>query len=321
MLAYIGRRLAQVIPLLLVLTIIVFVLINLAPYDVADAYVKPGADEATKAAVRARMGLDQPVWVQYWSWLSNVFQGNLGNSLVNGSSIADELARRVPNTLILVAPAYLTALILAIVLGLIAGSRKGSLLDRIIDSICSVGMATPTFWFALIVIFVLGYLTRSFPIIGMHSIGKEGDVGDLIAHLVMPFIVLTVAFFPDLTRYVRSSTITQLDEDYVTVQRAYGASTGFILTRHVSRNILLPIITQLGLAIPVLVTGAIVTESIFSWPGVGQYILTATAALDYPVILAVLLLSAVLVMLGNLLADVLYVWADPRIRLAKKVTK
>lgn len=318
MLGFIARRLAQVIPLLLVLTIIVFVLIHLAPYDVVDSYVTPSMSDEQVAAVRERLGLNEPVWVQYGAWLGNVLQGNLGNSLVNGLPIAGELATRVPNTILLVGPAYLTALVLAIVLGLLAGSRKGGALDRIIDSICSVGIATPTFWFALLVMFLFGYVLRMFPIFGMYTIGKEGNVGDLLLHMAMPYLVLVVAFFPDLTRYVRSSTITQLDEEYVQVQKAYGASRSFILTRHVSRNILLPIITQLGLAIPLLVTGAIVTESIFAWPGVGLYILSATSSLDFPVILAVLLLSAVLVLLGNLLADVLYVAADPRIRLAKK---
>lgn len=318
MLGFIARRLAQVIPLLLVLSMVVFLLIHLAPYDVVDSYTTPAMSDETVAAIRERLGLNEPVWVQYGAWLWNVLQGNFGNSLATGLPIGDELARRIPNTIILVAPAYVTALILAIVLGLAAGSRKGSLLDRTIDGISSVGIATPSFWFALLVMFVFGYVLRLFPVFGMHSIGKEGDIGDLLLHLAMPYLVLVVAFFPDLTRYVRSSTITQLDEDYVQVQKAYGASNGFILRRHVSRNILLPIITQLGLALPLLVTGAIVTESIFAWPGVGLYILNATAALDYPVILAVLLLSAVLVMVGNLIADLLYVAADPRIRLAKK---
>jgi peptide/nickel transport system permease protein len=317
MLRYVLRRMAQLVPMLVIITLIVFVLIHLAPYDVIDAITTPSMSDETKQLMREKFGLDQPMIVQYGLWLWNAVRGDLGFSLVSRHSVAADLAERIPNTLSLIGPAYLTAFILAIVLGLIAGSRRGGRLDKVIDGICSVAIATPTFWFALLVIYLFGYQLRLFPILGMHSVGKQGDPADFLAHFAMPYLVLVVALFPDLTRYVRASTIAQFDDDYVLVQRAYGASRGFILSRHVSRNVLLPIITQLGLALPTLVTGAIVTESIFGWPGIGQYILTSSAALDYPVILAVVLVSAVLTVLGNLIADVLYAAADPRIRLTE----
>jgi peptide/nickel transport system permease protein len=315
MLPYIGRRLLQVVPMLLVLSFVVFFLLQLAPYDVVDSVTTPNMSDETVAAIRARYGLDQPLLVQYGLWLGNVVQGDLGFSLVSRHAIADDLAARIPATIALVAPAYIAALLIAMVLGLVAGARRGSWVDRLIDGIAGVGIATPSFWFALLVIYVFGYQLRWFPIIGMHSVGKQGDPVDFLLHFAMPFLVLTVAFFPDLARYVRSAAISQLNQDYVLVQRAFGASRRQVFTRHVSRNALLPIITQLGLALPILVTGAIVTESIFGWPGVGPYFLTATKSLDYPVVLAVLLLSAVLVIVGNLLADILYVLADPRIRI------
>ncbi|MCT9820967.1 ABC transporter permease [Microbacterium sp. W1N] len=312
---FILRRLAQVIPMLLVLTFVVFFLIQLAPYDVVDSITTPNMSDETVAIMRERYGLDQPVIVQYLSWLGNVLQGDLGYSLTSRQPITAELAARVPNTIILVAPAYLAALVIAIVLGLVAGSRRGKLADRVIDSLAGVGIATPSFWFALLLIYLFGYVLRWFPIIGMHSVGKEGDPVDFLLHFILPFTVLVVAFFPELARYVRSATITQTSQDYVLVQRAYGASRSRILGFHVSRNVLLPIITQLGLALPLLVTGAIVTESVFAWPGIGPYFLSATKSLDYPVILAVLMLSAVLVIVGNLIADILYVVVDPRIRI------
>ena len=315
MAVYILRRLLQVVPMLLAVTFVVFLLVHAAPYDVVDSVTTPQMSDETVAAIRARYGLDQPILVQYGLWLGNVVQGDLGYSLVSRHSIADDLATRIPNTIILVAPAYLTALLLAVVLGLIAGSRKGSVVDKAIDGLAGIGIATPSFWFALIVIYVFGYQLRWFPIIGMHTVGRQGDPIDFLLHFVMPFLVLVVAFFPELARYVRSATVSQLSQDYVLVQRGFGATRREIFSRHVSRNVMLPIITQLGLALPILVTGAIVTESIFGWPGVGPYFLTATRSLDYPVILAVLLLSAVLVILGNLLADILYVVADPRIRI------
>lgn len=315
MLRFIARRLLQVVPMLLVLTFVVFLLIHLAPYDVVDAITTPNMSDETVALIRERYGLDQPVLVQYAYWLGNVVQGDLGYSLTSRQPIAAELAARIPNTIILVAPAYLVALVLSITLGLVAGSRRGKLTDRIIDGAAGIGIATPSFWFALLLIYLFGYVLRWFPVIGMHTVGKQGDPIDFLLHFVLPFSVLVVAFFPELARYVRSATITQNSQDYVLVQRAYGASRGGILRTHVSRNVLLPVITQLGLALPLLVTGAIVTESVFAWPGIGPYFLTATKSLDYPVILAVLLLSAVLVILGNLLADILYVVVDPRIRL------
>lgn len=315
MLSFIARRLVQVVPMLLVLTFVIFVLINLAPYDVVDSVTTPNMSEETKQLIRERYGLDQPVVVQYLAWLGNVLQGDFGYSLASRQPIAAELAARIPNTIALVAPAYLAALVLAVTLGLWAGSRRGRLADRVIDSLAGIGIATPTFWFALLLIYIFGYALRWFPIIGMYSVGKQGDPLDFLAHFVLPFTVLVVAFFPESARYVRSATITQSAQDYVLVQRAYGASRRRILAVHVSRNVLLPVITQVGLALPLLVTGAIVTESVFAWPGIGPYFLTATKSLDYPVILAVLLLSAVLVIVGNLIADILYVIVDPRIRL------
>lgn len=315
MLKYIALRLLQVIPMLLAVSILVFGMLQLAPYDAIDSLRTPNMSPEQLELLRQRHGLDEPVHIQYLHWIGNVLQGDLGNSLVTQQPIGASLAVRIPNTMWLVLPAYLTALVLAIVLGLIAGANRGRWLDRTIDSLSSIGLATPPFWFALLLIYLLGHRLGLLPILGMYSLGKEGDLLDLAKHFVMPYLVLVFAFTPDLTRYVRASTAQQLDEDYVLVQRAFGATRGELFGRHVVRNVLLPVVTQIGLALPLLVTGAIITESIFSWPGVGPYFLSGTRALDYPVILAVLLLSATLVILGNLLADVLYVIIDPRVRL------
>lgn len=314
MLRYISIRLAQAIPMLLLITIVTFGLIQLAPYDVIDSIANPSMSQATKDALAARYGLDQPIYVQYTQWLNAVLHGDLGYSLTTRRDIGADIAARIPNTIILVIPAYLAAVIIALVLGLLAGANRGKWIDSVIDTLNSIGISTPTFWFALILIYVFSYQLGWLPIIGMHTIGKEGDVADFLLHFIMPFTVLTVAFFPELARYVRSSTMGQLASDYVTVQRAYGASNREIFSRHVLRNVLLPIVTQAGMALPLLVTGAVITETIFGWPGIGQYLLTATRSLDYPVILALLLLSASLVILGNLIADITYFLVDPRIR-------
>ena len=277
MFRYIAKRVLQAIPLLFVISFIVFSLIHIAPYDVIDSITTPNMSQEQIDLLRQRYGLDQPFLVQYFLWIRNVLTGNLGFSLVSQSSISQELATRIPNTMRLVIPAYLTALLLAIILGLLAAANKGKIWDRIIDAVASLGIAVPTFWFAMILIYVFGYLLNMFPIIGMYTVGKEGDFG-------------------------------------VMVQRAFHASKWQIFSRHISRNILIPVVTQIGLALPMLVTGAIITETIYGWPGVGPYLMSATKSLDYPVIMAIMLLSATLVILGNLLADVLYSVVDPRIR-------
>lgn len=313
MLKYIFKRVLQVIPMLLIVSFIVFSLIQLAPYDAIDSITTPNMSSETVELLRQKHGLDQPFLVQYMMWLKEILQGNFGYSLVSQQSIGQELLIRIPNTIKLILPAYLTALVLSIALGLVAGANKGKFIDKLIDGICSVGISMPTFWFAMLLIYLLGYKLDLLPIIGMHTVGQEDSFVDFLQHFIMPYLVLVVAFFPELTRYVRSSTLLQLSEDYVMVQKSFGATKKEIFFKHVSKNVLLPIVTQLGLALPMLVTGAIITESIFGWPGIGPYLMSATKALDFPVIMAVMLLSATLVILGNLLSDVLYTVVDPRI--------
>lgn len=314
MLKYIIKRILQAIPLLLLVTMICFGLINLAPYDAIDSIITDNMTEREIEAKREEYGLNDPVPVQYVRWLQNVLKGELGNSLTNRTSIKYDLQNRIPATIKLVLPSYLTAYILAIVLGLIAGSNKGKWPDKLIDGFCSIGIATPTFWIAMLMMYFFGYKFKIFPLMGMYTIGLEHNFADFMKHFAMPYIVLTIGFLPDLTRYVRGSTVSQLKEDYVIVQQAFGATKAEILFKHVSKNVLIPLITKLGMALPMLVTGAVITETIFSWPGIGSYFVKAISAMDYPIIMAVLLLSSTLVILGNLLSDILYCLTDPRIK-------
>ncbi|WCG22365.1 ABC transporter permease [Vagococcus lutrae] len=314
MLRYIFKRVLQLIPLLLIISFIVFSLIYIAPFDAVDAITTPNMSQETIEILKAKHGLNEPFLTQYVYWLRQILSGDFGQSLVTQTSISEELLTRLPNTIRLILPAYLTALGLAIVLGLVTGANHHRTVDRLIDTICSIGIATPTFWFAMLMIYLVGYRLNWLPIIGMHTIGKEGQLFDYLQHFILPYFVLVVAFFPELTRYVRSSTLQQLSKDYVMVQKSFGASKKSIFMHHISRNVLIPIVTQIGLALPMLVTGAIITESIFGWPGVGPYLMSATKSLDYPVIMAVMLLSATLVILGNLLSDILYRLVDPRIK-------
>jgi len=311
---FILKRLLQAIPLLIVISLLVFVLIQLAPFDVVDALITPDMSPEMIANLRYRYGLDQSVLTRYFNWLGNVLRGDFGRSLTTRVPIADELAVRIPNTIRLVLPAYLFALILAISLGMVAGANRNRWPDKLIDGICSFGIATPSFWVAMLLIYVFGLQLGWFPIFGMYTVGGTREFADYLRHFMLPFITLTLAFFPSLTRYIRMSTIMQVEEDYVTIQKTFQASKWEIFTRHISRNVMIPIVTQIGMALPMLVTGAVITESIFSWQGVGPYLMHAARTMDYPVIMALMLLSAILVILGNLLSDVLYSIVDPRIR-------
>ena len=314
MIRYILKRILQVVPLLLVISFIVFTLIHLAPYDAIDAQITSNMSQEEINILREQSGLNKPFLIQYVDWLGQILSGNFGHSLVTHNSVGEEILAKIPNTISLVLPAYVTALVIAIVLGLLAAANKGKWQDKLIDAVASLGIATPSFWIAMIFIYVLGYQLNLFPIIGMHTIGKEDDFSDFLSHFIMPYLTLTIVFFAELTLYVRSSALSQTNEEYVVVQQAFQATKTQVFTRHIIKNVLIPVITQVGMSLPMLVTGAIITETVFSWPGIGPYITQATRALDYPIIMAVMLLSATLVIVGNLISDILYSIVDPRIR-------
>ena len=313
MLKYILKRILQAIPLLILITVICFALINLAPYDAVDAITTPDMSAAEIEMRREAYGLNDPVYVQYFRWLNNILHGNFGYSLLSHTSIKYDLMIRIPNTAILVLASYATAYVLAIVLGLVAGSYKNRWPDKIIDGLCSIGIATPTFWFAMLLIYIFSFRMKIFPIMGMHTVG-DNSLGDLLWHFFLPYITLVVGFLPDLTRFVRGSTIGQMKEDSVVVQQACGAKKVQTLFHHIIRNVMIPMVTKLGMALPQLVTGAVVTETVFTWPGIGNYFVSAVKGLDYPIVMAILVLSSTLVILGNLLSDILYCVVDPRIK-------
>lgn len=314
MLKYIIKRILQAIPLMIIITMLCFLLINLAPYDAVDSITTDKMTREEIEAKREEYGLNDPVYVQYFRWIKNVASGDLGYSLINHTDIAKDLSAKIPNTIKLVLPSYLTAFLLAIFLGLIAGHKKNKMADKIINGFASVALSVPTFWVALLIIYFFGCRLKWFPILGMHTIG-DNSFGDFLMHFIMPYIVLILGFLPDLVRYVRNSAITELEEDYVLVQQAFGSSKSEVLIKHVSQNVLLPLVTKLGMALPMLVTGTVITETVFSWPGIGVYFVTAIKNLDYPIVMDILLLSGTLVILGNLLSDILCALIDPRIRI------
>ncbi|MBF4694953.1 ABC transporter permease [Fusibacter ferrireducens] len=311
---YIGKRILQAIPLVILISILTFTLIQLAPYDAVDSITTPDMSAEYIEALKEEYGLNDPIYRQYLAWAKKTLSGDFGYSIVTHSNIKEALSQRIPATMLIVIPSYLVALMIAVILGLIAGAKQGTLIDKIVDGFCSITMSTPTFWMGLIFLYIFSYKLNWLPSLGMYTTGQEKSVKDLVWHMFLPCVTLTIAFLPQMIRYVRSSTIGQLAEDYVSVQRTYGATEKNILFRHVLKNALLPLITLVGMSLPMLVTGAFVTESIFSWPGVGPYFLGAIRGFDYPIILVILILSSSLVIIGNLLADILYGLIDTRIK-------
>lgn len=309
----IANRMIQCILTMFIVSIICFALIKAAPGDPVLTYVEPNMSEEYIANLRESLGLTKPVWEQYIIWLGKILHGNFGNSLMNGRPVLTQIVERLPATVILMGSSMVLGFIIALFLGLYSGKNKNGVLDKIVSFFCFVGISIPTFWFGIMLIYLLSVYFHLLPSIGMHSDGNN-SFGDLVIHLVMPCAVLTFANASQYIRYLRSSTITEMSSDYVSVQTAYGMKDSGILFKHVLKNAMLPMITVLGMSLQTLVSGAIITEQVFAWPGIGQLAVTAVTQFDYPLIMGITMFTALLVVLGNLLADVLYAVFDPRIR-------
>ena len=309
------NRLIQCILTLFIVSVLCFALTKAAPGDPVLTYVEPNMSEEYIQNLRESLGLTKPVYEQYFLWLGRIFHGNFGNSLMNNRPVLTQMLERLPATVILMGTSMLLGFLIAIVLGLYSGKNKNGVLDKITSMFCYVGISIPTFWFGIMLIYLFSVHLHILPSIGMHSDGNR-SLGDLILHMVMPCAVLTFANASQYIRYLRSSTITEMSSDYVMVQKAYGMKESGILFRHVLKNAMLPMITVLGMSLQSLVSGAIITEQVFAWPGIGQLAVTAVMQYDYPLIMGITMFTALLVVLGNLLADILYAVFDPRIRLS-----
>ncbi|QOS77529.1 ABC transporter permease [Paenibacillus sp. JNUCC31] len=310
---YIVRRIAQAIPLLFVISIVSFTLIKLAPGDPVLSFVTPNMGAEDVERIRQNLGLDQPMYVQYVVWLKNVLSGDLGYSLVNHRPVAEMIIERLPATFGLMGVSLLLSLLISIPLSMIAGSRQNSLFDRGLSLISYIGISIPSFWFGMMLIYFFAVELHWLPSMGMRTVGMD-SAWDIIKHGILPCTVLTFMNVSVYMRYIRSNTISQLEEDYVQIQYAYGATKGTVLLRHVLKNVLLPVITILGMSLPELIAGAFITESVFSWPGMGSLGISAVHGLDYPIIMGITMMSSVLLVVGNLIADILYGVVDPRIK-------
>jgi peptide/nickel transport system permease protein len=308
------RRLLQLFPMLLFISLVSFLLVKLAPGDPVQAYITPRMSPDDIERIRQSMGLDKPLPVQYLLWLKNLLQGDLGYSLIYHRPVLTMIAERIPATLGLMGASLLLAIVLAIPLGLLAGAFQHRWLDQVLNLFAYVGISVPIFWFGILLITVFSVQLNWLPSMGMRTIGMEDSWLDVVRHGILPCIALTFYNLSSYVRYIRSNTISQLSADYVQTQLAYGATRSSILFRHVLKNVLLPVITLFGLSFGELIVGAYVTESVFSWPGMGLLGIQSITSLDYPLIMAIILLSSLMLIAGNLLADLLYRVADPRIK-------
>ncbi|MEX1018798.1 MAG: ABC transporter permease [Litorilinea sp.] len=313
---YILRRLVISIPVLLGITLITFFAYNLAPGDPIDAMIDPSVtmDPADLSRLREQLGLDRPIIVRYGIWLREAVQGNLGYSYRSGEAVLDRIGRRLPATLQLTVTALVLAIGLGIPLGIISALKQYSRLDYALTFFAFGGISIPNFFLALGAIYFLALKLKLFPSHGMGDPDADFFMASRLHHLILPALVLGLDRVAGFLRYTRSSMLEVLGQDYMTTAKAKGLAGNIIVIRHGLRNALISIITIVGLSLPALFGGSVIVETIFAWPGMGQMAISAVTQRDYPVLMGVALVSSVIVLLSNLLADIAYAIVDPRIR-------
>lgn len=311
---YITRRLLIMIPVLLLVSVFAFGIVNLAPGDAADLFVTPDATPEQIEMTRERLGLNQPLIVQYVKWLLNTLSGNLGFSFSTRTSVLGLVAARIVPTLQLMGATLLVAYAVAIPLGVYCAKHKNSWLDNLVTTASFAGVSVPNFFLGLGMIYIFSLQLGWLPNGGQETLGGNDTFLKSLSYYVLPVIVLATSYSANMTRYVRSTMIQVYEENYMRTAVSKGISDRKVTFRHGLRNALVPIITVIGSDIPRLIGGAIVTEQVFRWPGIGQLMMSSISARDYPVIMAINLLSALAVLFSNLFVDILYAYVDPRIR-------
>ncbi len=315
---YIIRRLLQALLLMALLSVGMFALIHLLPGGPEQVIFNPRLSAAGRAAIRARFGLDQPLPVQFLRWLGNALVGNFGFSFVTNQPVSDILAQRFPATLQLFSFALILALILAITIGVISAVRQGTITDYMLTTLSYFGIAMPVFLLGLLAQDIFGVKLHILPVSGTTTLGYSFDPFnaflDYLEHLILPMLVLAITFIAGWSRYMRSSMIEVVKQDYMRTARAKGVAPVALLIRHALRNAVIPLITIVALDFGAVAGGAAITEGVFAWPGMGLLFLDSLTNRDYPVLLAMLLIGAMFVIAFNLIADILYAVMDPRIR-------
>jgi len=314
---YILRRLLISIPVLIGITIIIFLLINLAPGDPVTGMIDPTLGDFNPELVareRARLGLDKPLPVQYVLWLGRVMRGDLGYSLITHKPVSQLIGRRIWPTLRLTLLALLISTIIGVGIGIISAVKQYSVLDYMATLFSFSAVSVPGFFLALGLIYIFALQLHWLPTSGMYSLGKEPSVRDSLAHLLMPVTVLGVGAAAPLVRYARSSMLEVLHQDYVNTARAKGLRDWSVIMRHALPNTLIPLITVIGLRLPGLFAGSVIVEQIFHWEGMGTLNIWAVMNQDYTLLMGLNMISAIFVLSANLLADIAYALVDPRIR-------
>ncbi|MBO8140312.1 MAG: ABC transporter permease [Thermosipho sp. (in: Bacteria)] len=320
MLRYIARRLIILVPELFIITLLVFLIMQAAPGDFLDQYrLDPSVSKDFLQALEKQYGLDQPIMVQYIKWLKGLVTGDLGYSFYYRRPVSDLIGERVLNTLILSLYSFVISWIVGIILGVISALKKYSFWDKFLTVIAFTGIAIPGFFLALLLLYFAAK-TGTFPVAGMYSVnhGKmnvwEG-FKDIFWHLQLPAFTLTFGGFAGLMRYMRGSLLDVLNEDYVEFARAKGMPERVVIFKHAMRNAINPLITMFGFSLSSLLGGAVITETIFSWPGLGRLVYQALVQQDIYVVMASTVISVIMLIAGNLVGDILLAAVDPRIRL------
>jgi len=308
----------EAIPTLFFLTVIAFFFIDAAPGDVVDILIDPvfAKEQGPEglAAMRRQFGLDQPVPIQYANWLGQVARGNLGYSFIHRRPVTVMIQERLWGTLQLSIPALILAVILGITVGVISGLRQYSLLDHTVSILSYGAWSLPNFYLGLILIYLFAVQLRWLPSAGMFAPNAEFDLLDRLRHLILPILVLSVQFIGLFARQTRSAMLEIIGAEYVNTARAKGLRERVVTLRHMLPNALIPIITVIGMSFPLLITGAIITETVFAWSGMGALTMSAILSRDYPVLMGIIFVVGLGVLVLNLVIDVLYAVVDPRIR-------
>lgn len=314
MAVFVARRLVGVLPVILGVSIVIFLLVQLAPGDAATVLLGPQATETARAQLRAALGLDQPLPVQYLAWLSHVLTGDFGKSVATQLPVAALVLPRFVNTLILTFASLLLAIVIGYSVGLFAGLRARSMFDRTSMSAALLAGSAPPFWLGLILVLLFAIELRWLPVSGMHDMAGDGGIVDLLRHLVLPTVTTALGPAAIIARIVRSTVIEALGKPHVRVARSKGLSRAALIRRHVILNALPPVITITGLQLGYLLGGALLTEVVFAWPGLGSLLYDSITARDLPVIQATTLLIALAFVLANIVVDLINASLDPRLR-------
>ena len=324
MLQYIAKRLIFMAPMLVGITIICFVVMHLAPGSPTDlqTQMNPRASAEAQERLRAMYDLDKPLYHQYWIWVKKLAVLDLGQSFsTDHRPVADKILERLPITILLNCLSLILILAIAIPIGVLSAVHQSSLFDKLTSVFVFIGFAMPTFWLALLLMILFGVQLGWLPVSGIRSLNYEylpagAAFWDLIKHLILPVMLSAFGGLAGLSRYMRANMLEVIRQDYIMTARAKGLSERVVIYKHALRNALLPVITILGLSIPGLIGGSVIFETIFAIPGMGQLFYMSVMARDYPVVMGILFIGAVLTLLGNLIADVSYAVADPRIRVS-----